>query len=81
MDVALFIASWKEVLKGLGVRGKGAKKFSRAGGRRMTGSAEDSLSPRWTLHSPLFIKKGRGSGGGVVPGSGRAGAWRMTGSA
>ena len=24
MDVALFIASWKEVLKGLGVRGKGA---------------------------------------------------------
>ena len=27
VDVALFIASWKEVLKGLGVRGKGAKKF------------------------------------------------------
>ena len=28
MDVALFIASWKEVLKGLGVRGKGAPRFS-----------------------------------------------------
>ena len=29
MDVALFIASWKEVLKGLAVRGKGAARFSR----------------------------------------------------
>ena len=30
VDVALFIASWKEVLKGLGVRGKGAAGLPRA---------------------------------------------------
>ena len=40
VDVALFIASWKEVSKGLGVWGKGAKKLSRKIGQWMTGSAK-----------------------------------------
>ena len=47
MDVALFIASWKEVLKGLGVRGKGAPGLPRVGtladdGKRL-GLSESAL--------------------------------------
>ena len=38
--------------------------------RRMTGSAEDSLSPRWTLHEeaePKWGGRGLGEGGLEIP--------------
>ena len=75
MDVALFIASWKEVLKGLGVRGKGAPGLPRMEPWRMTGSAASFFkSASCTLHASLLLGeknwvRGLGEGGsGVGPG-------------
>ena len=75
----MFIASWKEVLKGLGVRGKRAAPFSRKIGRRMTGSAASfskcklyvaSLLASWREEKGLGVW-GKG-GSTILPGRRKA---------